>query len=115
MSIYADYTAIITSNCDLDIARKQAREISTKLYHCCVANELLINIVKTNLVLFHMKNKPVSKYFVCIHTDLMQINRVSSIQYLGFLLDQVDEHLYWHDHVDQICTYPVKYFHIKIT
>ena len=57
MSIYADYTAIITSNCDLDISRKQAREISTKLYHCCVANELLINIVKTNFVLFHMKNK----------------------------------------------------------
>ena len=44
----------------------------------------------------------------------MQINRVESVQYLGMLLD---EKLYWHEHVDQICASLVKYFgifnHIK--
>ena len=107
--LYADDTAIITSNNNLDIAQQQAREMFTKLYHWCVANKLSINNDKTNFVLFHMKNKPVPKHFECIQTDVMQINRVNSIQYLGMLLD---EHLYWHEHVDQICASLVKYFGI---
>ena len=44
----------------------------------------------------------------------MQINRVESVQYIGMLLN---ESLYWHKHVDQICASLVKYFgifdHIK--
>ena len=112
--LYADDTAIITSNSNLDIAQQQAREMFTKLYHWCVANKLSINNDKTNFVLFHMKNKPVPKHFECIQTDVMQINRVNSIQYLGMLLD---EHLYWHEHVYHICASLVKYFgifnHIK--
>ena len=114
LRLYADDTAIITSYSNLDIAQQQAREMFTKLYHWCVANKLSINNDKTNFVLFHMKNKPVPKHFECIQTDVMQINRVNSIQYLGMLLD---EHLYWHEHVDQICASLVKYFgifnHIK--
>ena len=112
--LYADDAAIITSNSNLKIAQQQAREMFTKLYHWCVANKLSINNDKTNFVQFHMKNKPVPKHFECIKTDVMQINRVNSIQYLGMLLD---EHLYWHEHVDQICASLVKYFgifnHIK--
>ena len=36
----------------------------------------------------------------------MQVTRVKSVQYLGM---SVDENLYWHDHVDQICASLVKY------
>ena len=57
--LYADDTAIITSNSNLDNAQQQACEMFTKLYHWCVANKLSINNDKTNFVLFHMKNKPV--------------------------------------------------------
>ena len=89
--LYADNTAIITSSINLDIAQQQAREMFTKLYHWCVANNLSINNDKTNFVLFHMKNKPVPKHFECIQTYVIQINRVNFIQYLGMLLD---EHLY---------------------
>ena len=84
--LYADDTAIITSN--LDIAQKQVREMFTKLYHWHVAKKLSINNVKTNFVLFHMKNKPVLKHFECIQTDVMHIIRINSIQYLGMLLDE---------------------------
>ena len=114
MRLYADDTAIITSNSKLDIAYRQAQEMFTKMYHWCVANKLSINSDKTNFVLFHMKNKPVPRNFTSIQTDVMQISRVKSVQYLGMLLD---ENLYWHDHVDQICASLVKYFgifnHIK--
>ena len=61
-----------------------------------------------------MKNKPVPKHFTCIQTNVMKITRVKSVQHLGMSLD---ENLYWHDHVDQICASLVKYFgifnHIK--
>ena len=114
LRLYADDTAIIISDSNLDIAQRQAREMFTKLYHWCVANKLSINSDKTNFVLFHMKNKPVPKNFTCIQTDVMQITRVKSVQYLGMSLD---ENLYWHDHFDQICASLVKYFgifnHIK--
>ena len=61
--LYADDTAIIISDSNLDIAQRQAREMFTKLYHWCVANKLSINSNKTNFVLFHMKNKPVPRKF----------------------------------------------------
>ena len=96
--LYADDTVSITSNNNLDIAHKQPCELFTKLYHWYVANKLSINSDKTNFVYeLHMKNKPVPKYFECIQTDVMQINRVNSILYLGMLLD---EPLYWHEHID---------------
>ena len=107
--LYADDTAIITSDSNLDIAQRQAREMFTKLYHWCVANKLSINSDKTNFVFFHMKNKPVPKNCTCIQTDVIQITRVQSVQYLGMSLD---ENLYWHEHVDQICASLVKYFGI---
>ena len=79
-----------------------------------VANKLSINNDKTNVVLFHMENKPVPKHFECIQTDVVQINRVNSIQYMRMLLG---EHLHWQEHVDQICASVLKYFciwnHIK--
>ena len=112
--LFDDYTVVIASNSNLSIAQKQACEIFTNLYHWCVANKLSINNDKANSVLFHMKNKPVPKHFICIQTDAKQINRVNSAQYLGMLLD---EHLYCDYHVDQICASIVKYFgiynHIK--
>ena len=86
--LYADDTAIIISDSNLDIAQRQAREMFTKLYHWCVANKLSINSDKTNFVLFHMKNKPVPKNFTCIQTDVMQITRVNTVQYLGMSLDE---------------------------
>ena len=110
---YADDTAIITSNSNLNIAQKQASEMFTKLYHWRVANKFSINSDKTNFALFHI-GKTVPKHFECIQTDVMQINRVNSAQYLGMLLD---EYLYWHEYVDQICASLVKYVgiidHIK--
>ena len=69
--LYADDTAIITSNSNLDIAQQQAREMFTKLYHWCVANKLSINNDKTNFLLFHRKTNRflsilnVSKQMLC--------------------------------------------------
>ena len=100
MRLYADDTALIASNPNLDSAQSQAKELFTNLYHWCVANKLSINSDKTCFVLFHMKNKPIPRNFNCIQTEVMQINRVESVQYLGMLLD---ENLYWHGHVDQVC------------
>ena len=112
--LYADDTAIITSSPNLESARYQAKELFTKLYHWCVANKLSINSEKNSFVLFYLKNKPIPRNFTCIQTEVLQINRVESVQYLGMLFD---EKLYWHEHVDQICASLVKYFgifnHIK--
>ena len=112
--LYADDTAIKTSKPNLESARYQAKELFTKLYNWCVANKLSISSEKNSFVLFHLKNKPIPRNFTCIQTEVMQINRVESVQYLGMLLD---EKLYWHEHVYKICASLVKNFgifnHIK--
>ena len=69
--LYADDTAIITRNPNLESARYQAKELFTKLYHWCVANKLSINSVKNSFVLFHLKNKPIPGNFTCIQTEVM--------------------------------------------
>ena len=107
--LYADDTAIITSNPNLESARYRAKELFTKLYHWCVANKLSINSEKKQLCTIPLEKQPIPRNFTCIQTEVMQINRVESVQYLGMLLD---EKLYWHEHVDQICASLVKYFGI---
>ena len=61
--LYADDTAIITSDSNSDIAQRQARQMFIKLYHWCVANKLSINSEKTNFVLFHIKKQTGSLKF----------------------------------------------------
>ena len=41
--LYADDTAIITNNHDLNYVEEQAKELFTKRYHCSIANKLAIN------------------------------------------------------------------------
>ena len=53
--LYADDTAIVTSDSNLDIAQRQAREIFTKLYHWCVADKLSINSNKKKMCCFIWK------------------------------------------------------------
>ena len=112
--LYADDTALITSNHNLNLVQDQGKELFMKLYHWCIANKLSINSDKTNLVLFHLKNKPVPRDFTGLQTQAMKIDRVQSVQYLGMLLE---EKLYWHEHVTQIYASLIKYFgifnHIK--
>ena len=112
--LYADDTALITSNHNFNLVQDQGKELFMKLYHWCIANKLSINSDKTNLVLFHLKNKPVPRDFTGLQPQAMKIDRVQSVQYLGMLLD---EKLYWHEHVTQTCASLIKYFgifnHIK--
>ena len=80
-----------------------------KLHHWYIAHKLSINSDKTNLILFHLKNKPVSTDFTGLQTQAMTIGRVQSVQYLGMLRDKK---LYWHEHVIQTCASLIKYFEI---
>ena len=79
--LYADNTAIMTSNPNLASTQYQARELFTKLYYWCVANKSSINSEKKNFVLFHLKNKPIPR-------KVMQINRAKFVQYIGMLFNK---------------------------
>ena len=86
--LYADDTALITSNHNFNIVQDQGKELFMKLYHWCIANKLSINSDKTNLVLFHFKNEPIPRDFTGLQTQAMKIDRVQSVHYLGMLLDE---------------------------
>ena len=103
----ADATALITSSHNFNIVQDQDKELFVKLYHWCIAHKLSINSVKTSLVLFHLKNKPVPRGFTGLQTQAMKIDKVQSVQYLRML---IDEKLYWYEHVNQTCASLIKYF-----
>ena len=109
-----DYSAIITSNSNLDIAQRQAREC---LRNCTIGVLQLSyrsTVIKQILCCSMWKTNRFLKNCICIQTDVMQITRIKYVQYLGMSLD---ENLYYHDHVNRLCALLVKYFgifnHIK--
>ena len=107
--LYANDTALITSNHNFNIVQDQDKELFMKSYHWCFANKLSINSDQTNLVLFHVKNKPVPGDFTGLQTKAIKFDRVQSVQYLGMLLDET---LYWHEHANPTCASLIKYFGI---
>ena len=109
IKLFADDTFLIAKDRNIHIALEKAKDNFYEIYQWCVANKLTINNDKTNFVLFHTKNKPVPPNIDCIRLSSMTIHRVKSVQYFGLT---IDEHLYWHEHVNNVYSSLVKYFGI---
>ena len=107
-STYYD-TFLFTNDRNIDAVKEKASILFEKNFRWCVANQLSINREKTNFVLFHAKNKPISENFDCIQTTFITLNRVKCVQYFGLM---IDENLYWHMHVEHVYNSLVKYFGI---
>ena len=71
---------------NVDAVKEAASNLFENKIHWCVANQLSINSEKTNVVLFHVKNKPIPENFDCIQTAFLTINRVKYVHYLGLMI-----------------------------
>ena len=96
--LFADDTNIYCEANTLDelekIINKELKELRTWL----IVNRLSLNIDKTNFVLFHPYNKPMShKITIKLHKNA--ISEKDSVKYLGIIIDST---LSWQFHIESI-------------
>ena len=97
--LFADDSNLFVSNKNLLALETIMNEELVKVHKWLCTNKLSLNVDKTNIVLF----RPVQKKLngsISLVINNKPIKQVTSIKYLGVLLDC---HLNWKDHVQHIC------------
>ena len=97
--LYADDTSLFISDNDLIRASNCINSELHKINSWFVANKLLLNFSKTNLIIFQTKNKYLDLSQMKIYIDDKEIHMTESVKFLGVKLDSK---LTWKDHIDEI-------------
>ena len=96
--LFADDTNIYYEDKSLENLEIRVNKELKNLYLWLSVNRLVLNIEKTNFVIFHPFNKPL-KYNVTILIHKKAITEKKSIKYLGILIDST---LSWKDHITNL-------------
>ena len=95
---FADDTKVIFSNPNIRQLRKSLNKQITKIYDWLCANRLSLNAKKTELVLFHSKNKKVNTRLT-IKIKGTKIFLSNHVKYLGVM---IDSKLSWKKHISEL-------------
>ena len=93
--LFADDTNIYYEDVSLKKLEKTINKELRNLYIWLSVNRLSLNIDKTNFIIFHPFNKPLT-YNVTIKINKKAINEKNSIKYLGVFIDST---LSWKEHL----------------
>ena len=97
--LFADDTNIYYESPDLLNLEKTINKELKKLYQWLCSNRLALNIDKTNFVLFHSIQKPITKP-VTLLINRKAIKQANFVKYLGVL---IDSNLSWKFHIHELC------------
>ena len=95
--LFADDTNIYFETDNIMDLEKMVNKELKKLYEWLCLNRLSLNISKTNFVIFHAINKPITNVTLKINNHA--INEAKYVKYLGIL---IDSHLTFNHHIDEI-------------
>jgi hypothetical protein len=71
--------------------------VLSQMSGCFTANKMALNLDKTNIIQFKTNNTP--QYDLCIGCNEKYIKESENTKFLGL---QIDNHLNWKNHIDQI-------------
>lgn len=109
-TLFADDTSVLLSDKSLHTLKTKAELCMTKLSTWLTENRLSLSIEKTNFIIYHTKKRKIDHHFNYIRLgNNITIKRVSSIKYLGLILD---EHMSWELQIKSICENLVKFMGI---
>lgn len=94
--LFADDTTLLIENANLNTLIHHANIEIASIYRWFCLNKLSINHNKTNFVLFHSKNKPISENISHILLNDRQIQKVPFMKFLGVYFDS---NLTWKVHL----------------
>jgi len=113
--LFADDTNIYYEAENLDKLELTINKELKKLHTWLIVNRLSLNINKTNFVVFHPFNKPLTKK-ITLKIYKKAISEKDQVKYLGIMIDST---LSWKNHIDNVSTkiskiigllYKIRYF-----
>ena len=104
--LFADDTNLLYANKDLDLLESTVNAELIKVCDWITANQLTLNIKKSNFVIFRPRQKKLSSNITIQIPDIssrkiINLDRKETVKFLGLL---IDSNLTWKSHVDYIST-----------
>lgn len=99
IQLYADDVSIIYKSDNTSSLNKVMNDDLLSIYEWFTANKLVMNVKKTNYMLFHHKQRRLDTNNIDINVAGNKVERVETFKYLGLHLDS---QLNWHHHIDMV-------------
>ena len=97
--LFADDTNIFISGQNIDSMCEQLNLALSSISQWFISNKLLLNVTKTNLMVFTTKNKVYDVDNVKVTMDGIIIKQTRHTKFLGVILD---ENLTWNNHIEHV-------------
>lgn len=96
--LFADDTNIFLTGKHVDTLIAIANDELTKVSHWLKCNKLILNLTKSNYIIFNQKHMPLPNIQITI--DSIVIEQVHETKFLGVL---IDSDLTWSGHINSVC------------
>ena len=90
INLFAGDSSLFHTRDNLESLIKETNQELTRIYTWLATNKLVLNISKTNYMIFTSKGKSYNKNISNIHIDGNKIQQVNKTKFLGII---IDEHL----------------------
>ena len=100
INLFADDTSLFHTHDNFESLIKETNQELTRISTWLTTNKLVLNISKTNYIMFTSKGKSYNKNVSNIKIDGNNIQQVKKNKFLGIV---IEEHLNWALHISHLC------------
>ena len=100
INLFADDTSLFHTHDNFECLIKETNQELTRISTWLTTNKLVLNISKTNYIIFTSKGKSYNKNVSNIKIDGNNIQQVNKTKFLGIV---IGEHLNWALHISHLC------------
>ena len=100
INLFADDTSLFHTHDNFEILIKETNEELNRISTWLATNKLVLNISKTNYMIFTSKGKSYNKNVSNIKIDGNNIQQVNKTKCLGII---IEEQLNWATHISHVC------------
>ena len=100
INLFADDTSLFHTHDNFESLIKEANQELTRISTWLATHKLVLNISKTNYIIFTSKGKSYNKNVSNIQIDGNTIHQVNKTKFIGIV---IEEHLNWAMHITHLC------------
>ena len=100
INLFADDTSLFHTHKNFESLIKETNQELIRISTWLTTNKLILNISKTNYIIFTSKGKSYNKNVSNIKIDGNNIQQVNKTKFLGII---IEEHLNWAMHISHLC------------
>ena len=100
INLFADDTSLFHTHNNFESLIKETNQELIRISTWLATNKLILNISKTNYIIFTSKGKSYNKNVSNIKIDGNNIQQVNKTKFLGII---IEEHLNWSMHISHLC------------